>query len=83
MERARLETPGTAHKLHFNNAGASLMPQPVLDALISHLNLEATMGGYESAEHEKSRIERVYDAIADLLNCSNSGIAIVENATRA
>lgn len=83
VERARFETPGTAHKLHFNNAGASLMPQPVLDALTAHLILEATIGGYEAAEQEKSRIERVYDALADLLNCSNSEIAIVENATRA
>ena len=39
LERARAETPGTAHVAHFNNAGAALPPQAVLDAAIGHLRL--------------------------------------------
>jgi cysteine desulfurase/selenocysteine lyase len=83
LERARRDTPGCAHVLHFNNAGASLMPQPVLDATIAHLQLEAQIGGYEAAAHAHDRIEHVYDALATLINCSCNEIAIVENATRA
>ncbi len=46
LERARRETPGCARVLHFNNAGAALMPAPVLEAQLAHLRLEAQMGGY-------------------------------------
>ena len=34
-------TPGCEHVLHLNHAGASLLPQPVLDAVVGHLELEA------------------------------------------
>ena len=83
LERARIETPGCAQVLHFNNAGAAFMPQPVLDATVGHLQLEAQIGGYEAAERVHERIEHTYDAIAALLGCSRSEIALIENATRA
>jgi selenocysteine lyase/cysteine desulfurase len=41
LERARRETPGCEHVIHLNNAGASLMPDPVLRAVTDHLELEA------------------------------------------
>ena len=47
FERARRETPGTERVVHFNHAGASLMPRPVLDAVQNHLRLEAEIGGYD------------------------------------
>jgi cysteine desulfurase / selenocysteine lyase len=83
LQRARHETPGCTSVLHFNNAGASLMPQPVLDATIAHLQLEAQIGGYEAAERAHDAIEHSYDAAAALIGCSHDEIAIVENATRA
>jgi selenocysteine lyase/cysteine desulfurase len=83
LQRARHETPGCTSVLHFNNAGASLMPQPVLDATIAHLQLEAQIGGYEAAEQAHDVIEHTYDAAAALIGCSRDEIAIVENATRA
>jgi selenocysteine lyase/cysteine desulfurase len=83
IERSRADTPGVLEKLHFNNAGASLMPRQVLDAVISHLQLEAQIGGYEAADRETAAIERVYDAVAALINCHRDEVAIVENATRA
>jgi len=83
LQRARQDTPGCENVLHFNNAGASLMPQPVLDATIAHLQLEAQIGGYEAVERSQGRIERVYDAAAALIGCSRDEIATIENATRA
>ena len=83
LQRARMETPGCEHVLHFNNAGASLMPQPVLDATIAHLQLEAQIGGYEAAEQAHDSLEHFYDAVAMLIGCSRNEVAYVENATRA
>tara|TARA_A100001037_G_scaffold227441_1_gene205436 strand:- start:4843 stop:5415 length:573 start_codon:yes stop_codon:yes gene_type:complete len=81
--RARRETPGCANVLHFNNAGAALMPERVVEAVIRHLELEETIGGYEAAERAEDAINRVYEAIAQLINCQPQDVAIVENATRA
>ncbi len=83
LQRARRETPGCENVLHFNNAGASLMPQSVLDATIAHLQLEAQIGGYEAAELSHSAVEHMYDAAATLISCSRDEIAFIENATRA
>src|SRR5215472_1951613 len=83
LARAREETHGCRYVTHFNNAGASLMPQPVLDAVIAHLWLEAEMGGYEAEEQSHERIESVYDAVARLLHCHRDEVALIENATRA
>src|SRR5579885_2813547 len=59
------------------------MPQPVLDAVIAHLQREARIGGYEAAEEAQDAIEHVYDAVAALIGCARDEVAIIENATRA
>lgn len=83
LQRARQETPGCEHVLHFNNAGSSLPPQPVLDATIAYLQLEAHIGGYEAAEQQQDALKHTYDAVASLIGCSSAEIALVESATRA
>ncbi|MDX1546693.1 MAG: aminotransferase class V-fold PLP-dependent enzyme [Rhodothermales bacterium] len=83
VARARRETPGCFEVLHFNNAGAALMPQPVLGAVFDHLRLEARLGGYEAAAAMRAEIDATYDALARLLGCHRSEVAVVENATRA
>jgi selenocysteine lyase/cysteine desulfurase len=83
IERARRETSGASLITHFNNAGAALMPAPVLAAQLRHLQLEVETGGYEAAAAEDDRIEAIYDSIALLLNADRAEIALVENATVA
>jgi cysteine desulfurase/selenocysteine lyase len=83
MARARRDTPATERILHFNNAGAALMPTPVLAAQLRHLQLEADIGGYEAAAVVNDQIEAIYDSIAQLLNADRAEIALVENATVA
>jgi cysteine desulfurase/selenocysteine lyase len=83
LARARAETPGCAHVAHLNNAGAALMPDPVVEALLGHIRLEATIGGYEAAAREQERIEATYDSVAQLIGCARDEVAVVENATRA
>jgi cysteine desulfurase/selenocysteine lyase len=83
VERARADTPGCRNVTHLNNAGASLPPRPVLEAVVEHLVLESEMGGYEAAAARDDEIERTYDAIARLVGARREEIALVENGTRA
>lgn len=54
LERLRADTPATGHRVHLDNAGASLMPAPVVDAIQRTVALEACVGGYVA--HEAWRI---------------------------
>lgn len=81
IDKLRQETPGVQNRIHLNNAGAALMPLPVYLAVKDHLDLELNIGGYEAAARAKPAFERTYDALADLINCDRSEIALVENAT--
>lgn len=83
LQHARSLTPGCEHVLHFNSCGSSLMPTPVLEAVKTHLDLEARIGGYEAAAQAMPKWERAYDAIATMLNCTREEVAITENASRA
>jgi len=77
----RALTPGCAHRIHFNNAGAALMPRPVIDAIENHIELESEIGGYEAADASESAIDATYKEIATLINTRSQNVAIVANAT--
>ena len=83
VERLRAETPGCAHRIHFNNAGVGLMPAPVLEAMLEHLRLEAELGGYEAADARADVIADFYAATAELLGCRAENVAFATSATDA
>ena len=83
IERARRETRGCEERIHFNNAGASLPPIPVADALYDYLREEEEQGGYEVMARRAAELDHFYTAAAQLLNCSAEEIAFSDSATRA
>ncbi len=83
LERARRETRGCANLVHLNNAGAALMPVPVVDAVTEYLKQEELQGGYELMAKREEELESFYSSAARLLNCDRSEIAFTDSATRA
>jgi selenocysteine lyase/cysteine desulfurase len=83
LARWRADTPGCAHRIHLNNAGAALMPKPVVDAVTAHLQRETDCGGYESSDAAEEKIAEAYEHLARLVAAHTRNIAIVENATVA
>jgi len=83
VERARADTPGCAQVAHLNNAGSSLPPAPVLEAVLGHLRRESEIGGYEAEDEAADRLDGAYASIARLIGCDRDEVAVIENATRA
>ena len=83
IAQLRAETIGTTQRIHFNNAGSSLSPDTVADAVIQYLREEALYGGYETEYKYKDQLDKVYTSIARLINASADEIAVVENASTA
>ena len=83
LAKVRQETAACESVLHFNNAGAALMPDRVVARQVDHIRREAEIGGYEAAREAAEEIEAVYGSIARLLNAAPDEIALMENATAA
>jgi len=81
IQQFRAETKGTAGKVHFNNAGSSLPPDVVVDAVIEYLKDEALLGGYEAEYKYSASLENTYTLIAKLINADVDEVAVVENAS--
>lgn len=83
FDRIRAETPAASRLAYLHNAGAALMPAPVIAAMKQHIDLESDIGGYAAADRESDRLDAVYGSVARLLNATPDEIALVENATVA
>jgi selenocysteine lyase/cysteine desulfurase len=83
IQRWRQDTPGCETRIHLNNAGAALMPRPVLDAIHRHLDLEAEVGGYEAEDEVAGRVRETYGLLGRLIGAPADTVALVENATVA
>jgi cysteine desulfurase/selenocysteine lyase len=77
----RAATPGCASVVHLNSAGAALPTAATLDAVVDHLRLEATMGGYEAAAARAEQLEAVRASVAALLGAATSEVAITGSDT--
>ncbi|QQO21981.1 aminotransferase class V-fold PLP-dependent enzyme [Bradyrhizobium diazoefficiens] len=83
LDRIRADTPAASRLAYLHNAGAALMPSPVVAAMKGHIDLEAEIGGYAAADREADRLEAVYGSVARMLNAATDEIALAENATVA
>ncbi|WP_243837199.1 aminotransferase class V-fold PLP-dependent enzyme [Mucilaginibacter gilvus] len=81
VQQYRAETKGAAALIHFNNAGASLPPDVVLNTVINYLKEEAQYGGYETEAKYQVTLNNTYDLIARLINAHRDEVAIVESAS--
>ena len=83
LKHIRNQTKGSSRLIHFNNAGASMPPDVVVDTVVDYLRKEALGGGYETEANYIEQINGVYDNIAQLINADREEIAIFENASAA
>ena len=63
VQRLRADTPGCQERIHLNNAGAGLMPKPVVAAIKDHIDLEARIGGYEAEDAQAEALKNSYAAM--------------------
>ncbi|GHE35229.1 aminotransferase class V-fold PLP-dependent enzyme [Streptomyces capitiformicae] len=83
IDALRGDTPGTANRVHLNNAGAALLSRRTLDTVTAHLELEAAIGGYEAARQEQERIDATYASLARLVGGRPEEVALFDNSTHA
>lgn len=81
LAQFRSDTPGCAQLIHFNNAGCSLHPKPVVDAVRQFLEEESLTGGYELAAARAKELDDLYHAGAAVLHAEPHNIAFVNSAT--
>jgi selenocysteine lyase/cysteine desulfurase len=83
IQAFRAETTGTAERIHFNNAGASLPPDIIVKTMTDFLQEEALYGGYEIEATYRTRLDHTNALIAQLINAHSDEIALTENASAA
>ena len=83
IEELRADTPGSQTKVHLNNAGAALMPVPVIKSIQDYITEESLTGGYELAALKADAISRFYTATAQLINAAAGNIAFTSSATNS
>ncbi len=83
LDSLRTDTPGVHDVTHLLACGAALMPRPVVEAVLEHIQLEARSGGYEAHAARADELDQVYDSVARLIGARRREIALMENATAA
>lgn len=81
VDAERAATPGCANVAHLNNAGAALPTTATLDTVITHLRLEAEIGGYEAESAVSDKVTAVRTSAATLLGARIDDVAITGSDT--
>jgi len=68
---------------HCNAAGASPPSPSTLAAQTIHLNLEASVGGYDAARLALDSTENLYTSFATLVHADRDEIAVLDSSTTA
>lgn len=79
----RADTPATSSVAHLDNAGSSLAPTPVVEAIVDHVRLEAAVGGYRAADLAAERLDEFYAASAAMLGCAADEVSFAHGASEA
>lgn len=83
IEAEQALTPASRDRVFLDSAGSSLVPTPVLDAVVGHLRREAEVGGYRAADERAEDLAALPVAIGRLLGCDGDLVALTDSATRA
>jgi cysteine desulfurase len=83
QQQVRAATPGCLDRVFLDSAGSSLPPEPVVQAVVSHLRREAEVGGYVAEAERAHDLADVRESLAQLLRCTPDCIALMDSATRA
>ncbi len=83
LDQIRKDTPNCLDKLYFNNAGASLMPKPVMAKIQEYLIEEEKYGGYAAFDRNSAEIQQFYNEVAELIEAKPHNIAFAHSATDA
>lgn len=79
----RAQTPGCAGLVFLDNAGSALVPSPVHEAVVAHLELEARVGGYEARDVAAESVEGSTREVAALIGASPEEVVFFEGASQA
>lgn len=83
IRRVRQETPGLGHRVHLDNCGSSLMPEPVVSAMKSYLDTEMRLGGYVAQEQQLGALSDAYDSLSTLFGGKSTDYALASSAVDA
>ncbi len=81
LTKIRADTPGCESVNHLNNAGSSLPPAAVVDAMVGYLRSEEMTGGYETANASGDSLGLIYQATAEYLGCEAHEVAFTSSGS--
>lgn len=85
MRKIQQDMPLLEHYIYLNTAAASAMPQPVVDAMTSYLQKQASIGPYLPSFRQETytQVERIREKAALFIGAIKEEIAFMPNGSVA